>query len=97
MSAYIEIRSPIYLKTKPDETRFPDLASCITALPLAYAHGVTEFLVKAEGETHGRRYTLQQVEEAVGLNPLLSRLQGLGNVDPEFGWNYLPGRHIPFL
>ena len=85
-----------YLKGASDTTRFPDLESCCMALPLAYATGADEFWVRSDGENHHRTYTINQVEEGLRNNPHMAALQGLGNVDPEHGWNFMPGRNILF-
>ena len=86
-----------YLKTRPDDTRFPDMEACVAALPLAYQHGADEIRVICEGERFGRTYTVAAVEAALGLHPHLASLQGLGNVDPAHGWNFMEGRHIPYI
>jgi hypothetical protein len=95
MSA-IEILSMSYRSGAPDATRFPDLESCVMGLPLAYATGADEFWVHGEGEAHHRTYSVAQVELALSRNPHMAALQGLGNVDPEHGWNFMPGRNILF-
>ena len=93
MSA-IEVRTMSYLSSKPDETRFPDLAACVAALPLCEWTGADEIICVSEGETHGRTYSVEEVKRQLGLRPWMACFQGLGNVDAEHGWNWVPGRHI---
>ena len=97
--ARIEIRiMEPYVKEKNHV--FLDLAACIAALPLVEqcnAEGgeiVDELVCLGVGETHGRVYTVADVKQRLGLRPEWSCLFGLGNVDPEHGWNWMPGRHL---
>ena len=103
--ARIEIRLPDpYVKEKNQV--FPDLAACIAALPLvefvnspeqlANRGGeiVDELWCVGTGEAHGRVYHVEDVLRTLGLRPEWRCFFGLGNVDPEHGWNWMPGRHL---
>lgn len=97
--ARIEIRlMEPYVKEK--QQVFPDLAACIAALPLvdqcnsAGGELVDELVCIGVGETHGRVYSVEEVRQRLGLRPEWACLFGLGNVDPEHGWNWMEGRHL---
>lgn len=90
--AAIEVRTHLYTKDKRQP--FPDLAACIAALPLCEKVGADEIHVVCEDEAHGRWYQVEEVKRHLQLRPEYRCLFGLGNVDPEHGWNWVPGRHI---
>lgn len=90
--ATVEVRTSLYTKEKRQP--FPDLAACIAALPLCEMTGADEIHVVCEDETFGRLYGVEEVKAALAKRPEWSCLFGLGNVDPEHGWNYMEGRHL---
>lgn len=87
--AAIEVRSMTYAKHP-----FPELAACVAALPLCEMTGADEIHLVNEGEVMGQWFRVDDVKQALGLNPWMSCFFGLGNVDDEHGWNYVPGRHL---
>jgi hypothetical protein len=89
MSA-IEVFTPRYTKS----LGWPDFEACVAALPLCERLGATEIHVVMEGETHGRWYTVEDVKAKLRNDPGMKCLFGLGNVDPEHGLNWVPGRHL---
>lgn len=86
----ILVETPKYTRT----LGWPDMEACISALPLCWMTGAEEIQVKLEGETHGRKYKVEDVEQRLGMQPELCCFFGLGNVAPEHGWNLVPGAHI---